>query len=81
MDMGIKHLFFNTFEPFTNVLQYSDWDSSYLDPYNPRMTYYNWLTDQGFQTVRPDSYHFGADAHRAWAEFLYQNMVHKALTS
>lgn len=78
---NIPHLFFNCFEPFrTNVCHYNDWDNSYLEPYNPDFTYYNWLKAKGFKTVTPDSYHFGHDAHCAWAEFLFQYLVQKNLT-
>ncbi len=76
----IPHIFFNTWEPFSNLPQF-DWGHSYINPYDADSTYYNWLQAHGYQTVNPDSYHFGPDAHRAWAEFLYQNYVMKLLTS
>ena len=79
VDRGIKHLFFNTFQPFSNVTKF-DWGNSYIEPYNEDSTYYNWLKTKGFETVCPDSYHFGFKAHTAWAEFLYQTLVHKNLT-
>jgi hypothetical protein len=75
----INHLFFNCFEPLSGVGQ-CDWQGCYLEPYNPDFTYYNWLRARGFKTVNPDSYHFGPDAHYAWAEFLYQQLVLKNLT-
>jgi hypothetical protein len=75
----INHIFFNTFLPFANVSQL-EWSGSYIEPYNPTYTYYNWLKAQGFTTVNPDSYHFGPRAHSAWAEFLYQNYVLSILT-
>ena len=75
----INHLFFNCFEPFSNVPNF-DWSNCYIGPYDPTLTYYNWLTARGFKTVRPDSYHFGPDAHVAWAKFLYQTLVQKHLT-
>ena len=78
--IGVKHLFFTCYEPFCNVTEF-DWDGSYIEPYDPEYTYYNWLIQNGFRTVRPDSYHFGPDAHRAWAEFLYQNYVQNILTN
>ena len=78
--MNINHLFFNSFEQLSNV-ELLDWEGCYLEPYNPKYTYYNWLKEKGFETVRPDSYHFGPDAHTAWAEFLYQTLVQKNLTS
>ena len=76
----IPHIFFNTWEPFSNLPRF-DWGHSYINPYDADSTYYNWLRARGYQTVNPDSYHFGPDAHRAWAEFLYQNYVMKLLTS
>lgn len=79
---NIQHLFFNCFEPFkSNVRHFDDWgDSSYIKPYDPELTYYNWLKARGFKTVTPESYHFGHDAHCAWAEFLFQTLVQRNLT-
>jgi hypothetical protein len=77
----IKHLFFNTFEPIHSTHKFTNWNGSYLEPYNPDFTYYNWLIQKGFKTVRPDSYHFGPDAHCAWADFLHQTLVLNNLTS
>lgn len=77
--LDIPHLFFTCFEPFDSVPHF-DWHGAYIEPYDPAFTYYNWLTQQGFQTRGPESYHFGPDAHRAWARFLYQNFVQNILT-
>ena len=79
---GIRHLFFNTYSYFdANQLgQTYTWDNSYLEPYNPRGTYYEWCIDKGFAPVSKNSYHFGADAHRAWAEHLYAQIVQMCLT-
>mgnify|MGYP003348292675 CR=1 FL=1 len=57
-----------------------DWDGCYIDPYNRSGTYYEWCLANGFKTVNPNSYHFGADAHAAWGEHLYQTIVQKYLT-
>lgn len=78
--MGINHLFFNCFEELSKV-DIHDWEGCYIEPYHADYTYYNWLKARGFETVRPDSYHFGPDAHCAWAEFLYQTLVQKHLTT
>jgi hypothetical protein len=77
---NINHLFFNCFEPLSRMPE-AEWEGCYIEPYNPDFTYYNWLTKKGFKPVKPDSYHFGPDAHYAWAEFLYQTIVTKNLTS
>lgn len=79
---GIRHLFFNTYNHFDELHtgQKFDWNNCYVDPYNPTGTYYAWCIQNGFKPVRPDSYHFGPDAHAAWAEFLYNQIVHNELT-
>jgi len=67
LDLRIPHLFFNTFNDFQHIEQ-AIWHDSYVEPYNPNMTYYKWLSDCGFK-AKP-SYHYGPDAHRKWADFL-----------
>ena len=79
-EQGVNHFFFTCYEPWNNVEQ-MDWNGRYLHPYNSDFTYYNWCKQQGFNTVHPDSYHFGPDAHEAWAKFLYPNMVTHLLTT
>lgn len=75
----IPHLFFNTYSDFNTIRQLGletyDWGQSYLRPYDIDGTYYNWCLQNGFKTVNPHSYHFSSDAHCAWAEYLYQNIV------
>ena len=66
-DKKIPHLFFNSYSDFVNQPMV-DWADCYIEPYDPEMTYWKWLTNQGFQSL--PSYHFRADAHRKWAEFL-----------
>jgi hypothetical protein len=77
--LTIPHLFFSCFEPFTKV-PHLDWNGSYIGPYDFDLTYYKWLKKNGFETVHSRSYHFGPEAHRAWARFLYQNFVQNILT-
>ena len=90
----IPHLFFNTYSDFSNIRtgqitnqatetipNEHDWDNCYIEPYQSEFTYFNWLKSQGFATVNSNSYHYGAAAHRAWAEFVYQNYIEKALTA
>lgn len=88
LDKKIPHIFFNTFTSFSNIrnlrhlgAEEIDWDGCYIGPYDEDLTYYNWLKAQGFQTATPTSYHFRADAHLAWSEYLLQNYVQKILTS
>lgn len=78
-DLEIKRYYFNTYDALY-VGQEFDFNGMYLQPYDREYTYFNWLKSKGFNTVNPTSYHFGPDAHRAWAEYLYQNLVHTLLT-
>ena len=76
---NIPHLFFNTYSYFGHVvlndLPKYDWGQNYLEPYNENFTYYYWLKNQGIKTVNPESYHFGPDAHKKWAEFLLPRLT------
>jgi hypothetical protein len=71
MDLKIPHLFFNTFNHFSGELK--DWHNCYIDPYDPNKTYWKWLTNAGYKSNQ--SYHFGADAHEKWADFLYPHLT------
>jgi hypothetical protein len=79
-DLGINHFFFSCFEPFTNIPEQLDWDNCYLGPYDKELTYYNWCKSQGFKTTKTDGYHYGPDAHHAWANFLYPQIIQSCLT-
>ena len=83
---GIRHLFFNAnshfampvlnaqnrMEPVIPPQDQKDWGVSYLEPYNAAMTYDHVLKNNGFEYKNPASYHFGADAHCFWGEYLLQ---------
>jgi len=65
----IPHLFFNTLHDFNHdFIQRVDWGNSYIGPYDPKLTYWHWLDANGYKSNK--WYHFGADAHRAWANHL-----------
>lgn len=82
--LNIPHLFFNTYQDFSHLDNLNvprlDWEGSYINPYDPEYTYFNWCKSHGFETATPTSYHFKADAHAAWADFLYAHYVQKLLT-
>ena len=52
-----------------------DWGASYIGPYDPKSTYHEWLKSHDFDTVAPDSWHFGPTAHAAWARFVLQYCI------
>jgi hypothetical protein len=71
-EKNIKHLFFNGNSHFESISNKQDWNNCYLAPYDPDKTYTSVLKNNGFCTVSPESWHFGADAHCFWAEYLLQ---------
>lgn len=71
-NLEIPHLFFNTYTSFIGLKEY-DWNDSYIDPYNPLGTYYHQLESLSFKT-RNSGYHYGADAHVYWADYLLTNL-------
>lgn len=76
---GIRHLMFNGNNHFGDIIDRKDWGTSYMHPYNAKMTYDAVLRDQGFKTVNPNSWHFGQDAHCFWGEYLLQYIKHNQL--
>lgn len=76
-DKKIAHVFFNGNNHFDSipVSERLDWGISYLAPYDPTMTYDQWLKSHGHDTVSPNSWHFGETAHGAWARFMLQYIV------
>ncbi len=76
-DLSVPHVFFNGNNHFDCIPedQRRDWGASYIAPYDPESTYHQWLLAHGFQTVSPDSYHFGTEAHGAWSVFMLQYVI------
>lgn len=78
---GVKHVFFNGNSHFDPRVVGSelDWGTTYIGPYDAKMTFSQWLLDNGFDTVSPKSWHFGSDAHAAWGRFMLQYIVNNHL--
>jgi len=71
----IPHLFFNTYTSFAGLKEY-DWGDSYIDPYNSVGTYYHQLEALNFKP-KNGGYHFGADAHVYWAQYLETKLTNQ----
>jgi hypothetical protein len=71
---GVRHIFYNGNNHFgeINPSARRDWSANYIGAYDPDLTYDSWLRRNGHTTVSPDSWHFGKEAHAAWAGFLLQ---------
>ena len=74
LENNIPHIFFNTYSGLT-VKQQFDWNNCYIHPYSHDGSYYKLLKSWGYNTVNPNSYHFGPDAHRAWATYLINHLT------
>jgi hypothetical protein len=69
----VRHIMFNGNNDFSGLSQ-RDWGANYIGPYDPAQTYNSILRARGFKTVNPESWHFGADAHCFWGNYLLQYM-------
>jgi hypothetical protein len=72
---NIPHVFFNGNNSFESITDQRDWDNSYIDPYSAKGTYSAVLEQKDYFTVSPESYHFGDDAHRFWANYVLQYII------
>lgn len=80
-ELGIKHVFFNGNNHFGDIAveQRKDWLNCYIKPYDPKSTYSQLLLSNGFDTVAPNSWHFGKNAHRFWGRFMLQYCIDNQL--
>ena len=67
---GYKHIFFNGNNTFFDIAEDKRYDfgDSYIDPYLPEGAYDGWLQLNGYNTVITSNYHYGPEAHAAWAK-------------
>lgn len=72
---GVNHVFFNGDNHFESITDRRDWGTGYMDPYDPNGTYASVLRNNGYQTVSPNSWHFGRDGHAFWNRYLLQYIV------
>lgn len=72
---GIQHIFFNGNNSFESITDRRDWGTSYIEPYNPTGTFDAILKQNSYQTVAPESWHFGQEAHSFWANYVLQYIV------
>lgn len=77
--LGVNHVFFNGNSSFQGIQSKLDWGTSYIKPYDAAGTYHGWLRNNGYDTVSPDSWHFGADAHSFWANYMLQYIIDNKL--
>lgn len=75
LDQNIPHVFFNGNNDFSKITNQKDWGNSYIGPYDPGSTYHAQIQQANFQTVMPDSYHYGKDAHSWWFKRMLDYIV------
>ena len=74
-NQGVKHIFFNGNNDFSAIKKQRDWGNNYIGPYDPAQTYNAIIRAKGIDTVMPDSWHFGKDAHSFWSRFMLQYVI------
>ena len=80
-DQKIPHVFFNgnNWFDFKSPTHHRDWGTSYIGPYDRDSTYHQWLMRHGHDTVAPNSWHFGPEAHAAWSRFVLQYCINNRM--
>jgi hypothetical protein len=78
-DQGIKHIFFNGNNDFSQITDQQDWGTSYIGPYDSKQTYDAIIRAQGIDTVAPNSWHFGPDGHAVFHRFLLNHIMSNRL--
>lgn len=79
--LGVRHLFFSGHSTFSDIQNPQDWGTSYFFPYSQDQSYHNWLKNNGGNYSNAASYHFDAESHRLWAEYLLQYIKDNQLLS
>ena len=74
-EQGIKHIFFNGNNDFSKIENKKDWGINYINPYDPEYTFNSVIRAKGFETVAPNSWHFGKDAHSFFHRFMLQYII------
>lgn len=83
----IRHVFFNGNNDFSIIedprfaidCTRRDWGSSYIGPYDPKLTYDAVIRAQGIETVTSNSWHFGRDGHSFFNRFMLQYIINNKL--
>ena len=80
-EQGIKHLFFNSMQPFNKKWTGKlNWDNCYIDPYNQSMTFSNWAEENGFLPANGGN-HYKEDTHVGWYKVLLKRLTNDYKTS
>ena len=72
----IRHVFFNGNNHFASMLERRNWGCNFINPYDATQTFDHILRQNGYKTVNENSWHFGADAHCFWADFMLHYINH-----
>ena len=73
----IKHIFFNGNNDFFSIRDEEKYNfgSSYIEPYLSEGTFDGWLQNAGYSPVITSNYHYGKEAHSAWAKHLLDHII------
>jgi len=76
-ELGFTHIFFNGNNSFIDIPKEERYDfgKSYINPYLPEETFDGWLQAQGYDHVIVSNYHYGPEAHAAWAKHLLKYII------
>lgn len=69
-DRNIPHLFWTTYDNWHDLEDQKDWRDCFYRPYDTHGCMSKWFESQGISAMPGDAFHYGPDAHAAWAKEL-----------
>jgi len=77
--LGIPHVMYNSWSTFSDLSNQYDWNNNYLAPYDRNLSYNSVLKNNNFKWASATGFHFRADGHCFWAQYLLQYIHDNAL--
>jgi hypothetical protein len=77
--LEIPHIMYNGWSTFSDLSNQYNWNSNYLAPYDRNLSYNSVLKNNDFNWASDTGFHFRADGHRFWAQYLLQYIVDNQL--
>jgi len=68
--LGVRHLFWMTYDNFKSVEGQRDWHGNFFQPYDWDGCMVRYLSSKNIAPIDGDPFHYGSEAHEFWARTL-----------
>lgn len=77
--LNVPHVMYNGWSTFSGIPDRKNWNNQYLGPYDKNLSYNSVLVNNGFKWATPNHYHFRADGHCFWSNYVLQYITKNKL--